>query len=174
VAGLTLSEVGTQIGAKHRKEVTMNTQVNWQRIRKEFQRLTDVENLKSEVHRIGAEIRKFDFHAVLSPSAQERVKTFEKRYGELMRTLQQAQRQMDREVNRILRQIKGHRADVTRAMSEQKDKLEKMSSEFQKRFSKSAKSAGGSRKKRAAATGRSASARRKPAARKSATRKRKS
>jgi hypothetical protein len=167
VASLTFSEVGTQIGAKHRKEVTMNTQVNWQRIRKEFQRLTDVENLKGEVHRIGAEIRKFDFHAVLSPTAQERVKTFEKRYGELMRTLQQAQRQMDREVNRILRQIKGHRADVTRVVSEQKSKLEKMSNEFQKRFSKSAKSATAGKKKRTtASSGRSTSARRKPAARK--------
>ncbi|MBX3022849.1 MAG: hypothetical protein KF799_14335 [Bdellovibrionales bacterium] len=119
----------------------MTTQVNWQRIRSELQRLSDVEQLKSEVQRIGSEIRKFDFHTVLSPSAQQKVKTFEKRYAELMRTIHQAQRQMDREFNRILRQIKLHRTDVSKVVGQQKEKLEKISTDFQKRFSKKAKAA---------------------------------
>lgn len=116
----------------------MTTQVNWQKIRSELQRLSDVEQLKSEVHRIGSELRKFDYHSVLSPSAQAKVKQFEKRYSHLMRSLQQAQRQMDREFNRILKQIKGHRTDVTRVVAEQRSKLEKVSSQFKKRFTKKA------------------------------------
>lgn len=102
----------------------MSTQASWQRIRNEFQRLTDVDQLKSEVHRIGNELRSFDFHTVLSPSAQARVKSFERRYAELMRTMQQAQRQVDREFNKILRQIKTQRGTVTKAMAEQKSKLD--------------------------------------------------
>jgi hypothetical protein len=112
----------------------MNTQVNWKKIRGEFQRLADVEKLKTEVSRIGTEIRKFDFHSVLSPAAATKVKTFEKRYTELMRTIHQAQRQMDREFNRILRQIKVHRSDVNKVVAQQKDKLEKASTVLKKRF----------------------------------------
>lgn len=127
----------------------MNTQVNWKKIRNELQRLTDVEKLKTEVHRIGQELRKFDFHSVLSPAAQTKVKTFEKRYADLMRTIHQAQRQMDREFNRILRQINVHRDDVSKVVDEQKTKLEKVSVDLQKRFSK--KSAGSSKTARSTA-----------------------
>ncbi len=101
----------------------MRAQASWQKIRNEFTRLTDVDQLKSEVHRIGNELRKFDFHAVLSPSAQARVKMFEGRYAKLMRTMQQAQRQVDREFNKILRQVKTRRGTVTRVMTQQKNKL---------------------------------------------------
>lgn len=116
----------------------MNTQVNWKKIRGEFQRLADVDTLKSEVQRIGNEIRKFDFHTVLSPAAQAKVKNFEKRYAELMRTIHQAQRQVDREFNKLLRQIKVHRADVSKVVNEQKTKLEKASVLMKKRFTKKA------------------------------------
>ena len=114
----------------------MSTQVNWQKIRSEFQRLADVEKLKTEVHRIGREIRTFDYHAVLSPSAQAKVKNFEKRYSELMRNIQQAQRHMDREFNRVLRQIHVHRSDVRKAVAQQKSKLEKVSTDLRRRFAK--------------------------------------
>jgi archaellum component FlaC len=118
------------------KDEDMNTQVNWNKIRSEFQRLTDVEQLKSEVQRIRKEIRSFDYHAVLSPSAKTKVKNFEKRYAELMRTIHQAQRQMDREFNRILRQIHVHRSDVSKVVNEQKAKLEKVSKDLRQRFAK--------------------------------------
>ncbi len=108
----------------------MSTQASWQKIRKEFTRLTDVDHLKSEVHRIGNELRKFDFHAVLSPSAQARVKMFERRYATLMRTMQQAQRQADREFNKILRQVKTQRGTVSKVMSQQKNKLNTLRKKF--------------------------------------------
>lgn len=119
----------------------MRTQASWQRIRNEFQRLTDVDQLKSEVHRIGNELRKFDFHAVLSPSAQARVKSFERRYAELMRTMQTAQRQVDREFNKILRQVKTQRGSVTKVMTQQKNKLNGLRKKFSAGTSKMQKNA---------------------------------
>lgn len=108
----------------------MSTQASWQKIRNEFTRLTDVDQLKSEVQRIGNELRKFDFHAVLSPSAQARVKMFERRYAELMRTMQTAQRQVDREFNKVLRQVKSRRTTVAKTLSEQRDKLYTLRKKF--------------------------------------------
>lgn len=120
----------------------MSTQASWQKIRNEFQRLTDVDQLKSEVHRIGNEIRKFDFHTVLSPSAQARVKSFERRYAELMRTMQQAQRQVDREFNKILRQVKTQRGTVTKVVAQQKTKLNTLRKKLSAGATKMKKTAG--------------------------------
>jgi len=117
----------------------MNTQVSWEKIRNELQRLADVETLKDEVQRIGTEIRKFDLQSVLSPRAQAKVKNFEKRYADLMRSIHQAQRQMDREFNRILRNIRVHRSDVSKSVNVQKQKLERASADLKKRFAKVAK-----------------------------------
>jgi uncharacterized protein YqgV (UPF0045/DUF77 family) len=117
----------------------MNTQVNWQKIRNEFSRITDVESLKTEVQKIRKELSKFDLNSVLSPAAAEKVKAFEKRYSILMRTVHQAQRQVDREFNRILREIKVRRADVNRVVNDQKSKLEKASSDLRKYWARTAK-----------------------------------
>jgi predicted nucleic acid-binding Zn-ribbon protein len=130
VYSVDLQSEKSQIIPINGKEVPMSTQDSWQRIRNEFTRLTDVDQLKSEVHRISNELRKFDFHAVLSPSAQARVKMFERRYAELMRTMQQAQRQVDREFNKIMRQVKVQRSTVTKVMTEQRDKLDTLRKKF--------------------------------------------
>jgi len=131
----------------------MTSQLNWQKIRAEIDRLTDVDKLKNEVQRIGTEIRKFDFHTVLSPAAQQKMKKFEKRYTRLMRSISQAQRQIDREVNRVLRNIKVQRADMEKVVVQQKSKLEKASLGLRKRFSKKAtgKATPGASRKRASA-----------------------
>lgn len=131
----------------------MAAQMNWQKIRNEFNRLTDVDQLKNEVQRIGNEIRNFDIHVVLSPTAKQRMKGFEKRYSTVMRSLSTYQRQMDREFNRILRQIKSHRTDVEKAVSQQKNKLEKAATGLRKRFGK--KAATGTRKRASAKTAKS-------------------
>ncbi|MGE4132528.1 MAG: DUF4286 family protein [Bdellovibrionales bacterium] len=130
VPDLTASPNPTQISPNNRKDVPMNTQANWQRIRDEIQRLTSVDELKTEVHRIGTEIRKFDFHTMLSPAAQAKVKVFERRYANLMRSVQQAQRQVDREFNRLMRQIKTRKTDVSKAMKQQKSKLQDIQRTF--------------------------------------------
>lgn len=125
----------------------MNTQVNWQKIRNEFSRITDVESLKTEVQKIRKELSKFDLNSVLSPAAAQKVKSFEKRYSNLMRTVHQAQRQVDREFNRILREVKVRRADVNRVVADQKSRIEKASNELRKYWAKSAAKPAGSTKK---------------------------
>lgn len=130
VLDLTETVEKSDIGSNPRKEIPMSTQANWQKIRNEFSRLTNVDELRSEVHRIGTELRKFDFHSVLSPTAKARVKMFERRYAELMRTMQQAQRQVDREFNRILRQIKAQQTTVNKVVYQQKAKLNDLGKKF--------------------------------------------
>ena len=112
----------------------MNTQVNWQRIRAELQRLADAESLKTEVQRISGELRKFDYHSVLSPKAAERVKELEQRYDDLMRRMHLAQRKMDREITRILKRLKFHGDDAAENLAKQKSRLEKLSQTFKGRF----------------------------------------
>lgn len=141
VPDLTEPSTDTQIVGTHRKDKSMNTQVNWQKIRSEIERLADVDALKTEVQRIGTEIRNFDLQTVLSPKAQAKMKAFEKRYTVLMRTISTAQRQIDRELNKVLRQVKVRRADVNKVVSQQRMKLEKASNEFRKRFLKKTKTA---------------------------------
>lgn len=133
----------------------MNTQVNWQKIRNEFSRITDVDSLKTEVQKIRKELSKFDLNAVLSPAAAQKVKSFEKRYSTLMRTVHQAQRQVDREFNRILREVKVRRQDVNRVVADQKSRIEKASNELRKYWAKTsakpaAKKSTGAKKKTAA------------------------
>lgn len=141
----------------------MNPQVNWQKIKGELNKLTDVAKLKQELQKLASDIRKFDFHTILTPEAQERVKTFEKKYAELLKTVHQAQRQVDREVNKILRQVKGSAllADVKlenirRVAFDQRERLNKATQDLRKRFGKTAKKkakrkSSGSRKTKATA-----------------------
>ena len=124
----------------------MNPQLNWQKLKSELNKLTDVGRLKEDLQKIATEIRKFDFHTVLSPDAQERVKTFEKKYADLIKTVHQAQRQVDREVNKIIRQVKGHRLladvklqDIRRVAFDQRDKLSKATQDLRKRLAKVSK-----------------------------------
>jgi hypothetical protein len=130
----------------------MNPQVNWQKLRSELNKLTDVQKLKEDLQKIATEIRKFDFHTVLTPQAQARVKTFEKKYAEILKTVHQAQRQVDREVNKIIRQVKSHGilADVKlenirRVAHDQSQRFTKTAQDLRKRF---ATSPGKGKKKR--------------------------
>jgi hypothetical protein len=131
------------------RENSMNPQVNWQKLRGELNKLADVGKLKQDLQKIASELRKFDFHTILTPEAKERVKTFEKKYAELIKTVHQAQRQVDREVNKILRQVKGSAilADVKlenirRVAFDQRERLNKVTQDLRKRFAKTTKKKG--------------------------------
>lgn len=103
----------------------MNPKINWQAL---------TNTLKSEVQRVTAEIKNFDYQAVLTPAAQQKVKEFEKSYAQVMKRLQKVQRQADREFNRVLRQVKTQQATMMDVVGEQKSRLEKMSVDLKKRF----------------------------------------
>lgn len=87
----------------------MSIEINWNKIRSEVTRLSDVNVLKSEVQKISNEVRNFDYQKVLSPNAKKKVKEFEKKYTKVMKSVQTAQRQVDREFNKIVRQVQEKR-----------------------------------------------------------------
>ncbi|GEM_PF-1328781 len=82
---------------------------DWKKIRNEINRLSDLDVLKAEVQKVRDEISKFDLQDFLSPSAQKKVKEFETRYNKLMKNVGSAQRQLDREFNKLIRQVQKHR-----------------------------------------------------------------
>ena len=61
-------------------------------LKKEFVRLTDVNELKKELNRLAAEIRKFDLSTAIPAAQRTRI---EKRYRELKKTLTQLQKRVD-------------------------------------------------------------------------------
>jgi hypothetical protein len=67
-------------------------------LKKEFVRLTDVEELKKELNRLAAEIRSFDLSTAI-PTAQ-RVR-LEKRYRELKKALADLQKRVDRSFAKV-------------------------------------------------------------------------
>jgi hypothetical protein len=120
-------------------------QVNWSKLLNELNKIADVERLKTEVRRIGQEIRKFDINAHLSPTARERLKTVEGKYHEITKTLSRTQRQVDREFNRVLRNLKTQKnkaekgLEVVKAAARtQKRRLEKASADIRERVLKAA------------------------------------
>lgn len=118
----------------------MKTQINWQKLRSELQRLSNVEQLKSEVNRLKQEVRGFDLQSVLSPAAKAKVKMFEKKYTELVKAMHQTQRQMDRELARFMREVTIQTTDLTKTFKQQRSRLEKLSSDVQQRFANLTKS----------------------------------
>lgn len=128
------------VGSQPTEEARVAPQVNWTKLMAELGKITDIDRLKTEVQRISKEIRKFDIHAHLSPTARERLKKVETKYQEVSKTLNRTQRQVDREFNRVLRNLKDQRsraekglAVVKEAALEQKRKLEKASTDLKSR-----------------------------------------
>lgn len=108
----------------------MNPNLNWQKIRSELNKLSDVEFLKSELQKVGKEIKKIDLKAKLGPKAQQNLNKIEKKYNSVMQTITKAQRQIDRDFNKVARALKNQKMttqqkiDLVRKMAlEHKSKL---------------------------------------------------
>lgn len=111
--------------------------LNWNKIRTEINRLSDLNALKSEIQKVTNEVKSFDYQNLLSPTAKGRVKDFEGRYNKFMKTVGSAQRQLDREFNKLLRQIQKHRSTAEERLEyiktladQQKSKIDKMAKNF--------------------------------------------
>jgi uncharacterized phage infection (PIP) family protein YhgE len=118
--------------------------LDWNKIN----RLSDLEVLKSEIQKVRDEVKHFDYQAYISPTAQKKVKDFEKRYNKLMKTVGSAQRQLDREFNKLIRQVQKHRdtaedrIDQLKILAdEQKNKIEKMASTITSKVTKTTRKA---------------------------------
>lgn len=91
----------------------MKTDLN--SLKKELGRLTDINYLKKELNRIASEVKKFDVHLNLTPHAKERLEQLEKRFREAVKSLQHLQKQLDSNVERIMKSVRGTNAKAARA-----------------------------------------------------------
>ena len=62
-------------------------------LKKEFKRLTDVGELKSELNRLASEIKKFDLTTAIPPAQRTRL---EKRYRQLKKRMTELQKSVDK------------------------------------------------------------------------------
>lgn len=116
----------------------MQFDLNIQKVKKEIQKLGDLDYVRSEIRRLADEVRQFDVHMKLSPSARKRLKDLENRYETWVRSLSKAQKQLDREFSKALRNIKKTHIEVQkrfdtarRTASQQKSKISKASQDLE-------------------------------------------
>lgn len=82
-------------------------------LKTELSRLTDMKYLKKELNRIAGEVKKFDVHRHLNPQARERLEALEERFHELLKNLQDLQKQVDANLERLLKTMRGLRGGKT-------------------------------------------------------------
>lgn len=128
--------------------------INWEKIKAEIQKLTDVDYLSTELNRIANELKKFDVNAYLSPTAKTRLKDLEKRYSELLKGISKQQRQFDREFNKVVRSLKTHKTDIEKKLKvvqakakTQKAKVESVGEELKKKVAETVAAKAPSKKK---------------------------
>lgn len=140
----------------------------------ELLKVKNVDDLKMELGKLAAEIQteiqKFDINAHLSPEAKSRLKTLESQYAKVMKAVQKAQKQFDREFNKSLRVLKRtrqdaekhflniktritkHRGTIVKASVDLKQKIKKTAKKATSRATGAAKKATGAAKKSARKT----------------------
>lgn len=130
---------------------------NWRERLEELLKAKNLDELKTEFRKIGGEIQgeiqNFDLNEHLSPTAKARVKQLEKRYNEVLKTVQKAQKQFDREYSTAIKTMKSAQKDAEKRLEQMKKKLAQQKKEFTKaasKFSKNIKKKKTTRKKSAA------------------------
>lgn len=156
----------------------MQFDLNIRKVKEEIQKLGDLGYVKSEIRRFADEVRNFDVHMKLSPSARKRLKELESRYETWVRSLSKAQKQLDREFSKAVRNIKKTHAEVQkrfdsarRAASKNKSKIVKASNGLK---NSTAASAPVSRTTKKATRRRASSVKKSPSTKKATPRKKRS
>jgi hypothetical protein len=94
---------------------------NWRDRFEELLKVKNVDDLKGELTRLGAdlqeEIKQFDLQEYLSPTAKDRLKNLETRYADVMKAVAKAQKQFDREFSKSMKTLKKTRADAEKRLS---------------------------------------------------------
>ena len=94
----------------------------------ELLKVKSMEDLKIELSKIGQElqdeIKNFDLQEYLSPTAKDRIKQLESRYAEVMKSLQKAQKQFDREFSKSVRTLKKTKTDAEKRLNHIRSQVE--------------------------------------------------
>ena len=80
----------------------MRPELNLKKVKEELVKLTDVEYLKKELHRLANEIKNYDLNTHLTPQAKTKLKTLEKRFQEIRKAVIRAEKQIGVEVNKLV------------------------------------------------------------------------
>ena len=80
----------------------MKTDLNLKKVKDELIKLTDVDYLKKELHRLANEIKAYDLNSHLTPQAKARLKTLEKRFQDIRKGVVKAEKQIGTEVSKLL------------------------------------------------------------------------
>ncbi len=80
----------------------MKTEINLKKVKEELIKLTDVEYLKKELHRLASEIKNYVLNTHLTPQSKTKLKTLEKRFQEIRKGVVRAEKQIGSEVNKLV------------------------------------------------------------------------
>ena len=94
---------------------------SWKGRFEELLKAKNIDDVKSELGKLAQDLQKeiqsFDLNAHLSPAAKDRVRTLEKSYNEVLRSLHRVQKEFDREFNKTIRLVKKTRTDAEKRLS---------------------------------------------------------
>lgn len=82
-------------------------------IKRELSRLANVEYLKKELNRIAHEVKNFDEYIPLNNQAKKRLTQLERRFRDLMKSVGRLQQQIDSNLSRFLKSMRGSKAAKT-------------------------------------------------------------
>lgn len=125
---------------------------NWKERFEELLKSKNIDDVKAELTKLATDLQKeiqsFDINSHLSASNKDRVKSVEKSYTEVVRSLHKVQKQFDREFNKTLRLVTKTRTDAEKRLSafkkqfgQKKAKLTKVVKQKVKRAKPKAKKA---------------------------------
>lgn len=97
--------------------------LDWQKIKTEVSKLRNVESVKAELNKIAHDLKKVDIRAQLGPQAKQKIADIEKRYERFLVTFSTAQKQFDREFNKVVRQLKITRSEAQTRFSQTKKEV---------------------------------------------------
>lgn len=134
--------------------------LDWQKIRTELAKIKDMQTLKEELHKLSTEIKKIDLDSNLVPQARKQLASLQNRYETFVVQLSSAQKQLDREFNRVWRQMRQTKVQAQSTLKMAKKdvlkhgtSLDKMAKSLAKTIASSAKaSTQSSSKKRSSQT----------------------
>ncbi len=95
----------------------MKTELNLKKVKEELVKLTDVDYLKKELHRLANEIKNYDLNEHLTPQAKAKMKTLEKRFQEIRKAVIRAEKQIGSEVNKLVVILRKASAETQAKMS---------------------------------------------------------
>lgn len=138
--------------AAHSSATTSLDENRWLSRFEDLLKVKNVDELKTELSKLAAEIQteiqNFDINSHLSPEAKNRLKALEVRYAKVIKAVQKAQKQFDREFNKSLRVLKRTRQDAEKHLSnikihitKHRGTIVKASKTLKQRFNSTAKKA---------------------------------